>query len=267
MGILSAIILENEGFSLNDLSLIQRMALKKVFLGKLDIENISDKETDVLESLVSLGLLDMAYDLTPEGEHAAKLLAQYSKREREDLMTAKQLAAEIKPDAPSDDDFVDDDDFMFSENEKAAIRGAGLNEEDIKRIFKNLRESLSPVMDAKESMMKVAYECGFDVKWSERDNGMIEYVEVDYEKSTEGGTGLRFYLNDYDNLVSLYIAVANYMADPMADPDNNEDDYDDYYDEPEDQFRDDVEADADALASAGWGTDEDYGYYGDDEGW
>lgn len=25
----------------------------------------------------------------------------------------------------------------------------------------------------------------------------------------------------------------------------------------------DVEADADTLASAGWGTDEDYGYYGD----
>ena len=34
-------------------------------------------------------------------------------------------------------------------------------------------------------------------------------------------------------------------------------------DEPWDGFRDDVEADADALASAGMGTDEDYGYYGD----
>jgi hypothetical protein len=32
-------------------------------------------------------------------------------------------------------------------------------------------------------------------------------------------------------------------------------------DEPEDQFRDDVEADADTLASAGYGTDEDYGGY------
>ena len=28
---------------------------------------------------------------------------------------------------------------------------------------------------------------------------------------------------------------------------------------------DDVEADADTLVSAGWGTDEDYGYYGGDE--
>ena len=35
-------------------------------------------------------------------------------------------------------------------------------------------------------------------------------------------------------------------------------------DEPWDGFRDDVEADADALASAGYGTDEDYGYYGED---
>ena len=28
---------------------------------------------------------------------------------------------------------------------------------------------------------------------------------------------------------------------------------------------DDVWADADTLASAGWGTDEDYGYYGEDD--
>ena len=36
-------------------------------------------------------------------------------------------------------------------------------------------------------------------------------------------------------------------------------------DEPWDGFNSDAEADADALASAGWGTDEDYGYYGDYE--
>lgn len=34
-------------------------------------------------------------------------------------------------------------------------------------------------------------------------------------------------------------------------------------DEP-DQFRDDVDADADVLRSAGMGTDEDYGYFGED---
>lgn len=34
--------------------------------------------------------------------------------------------------------------------------------------------------------------------------------------------------------------------------------------EPEDHFRDDVEADADVLRMAGMGTDEDYGFYGED---
>jgi hypothetical protein len=34
---------------------------------------------------------------------------------------------------------------------------------------------------------------------------------------------------------------------------------------PEQSFEDDGDwMDGDALASAGWGTDEDYGYYGDD---
>jgi len=37
----------------------------------------------------------------------------------------------------------------------------------------------------------------------------------------------------------------------------------DYYDEPDDMT--DVEADADTLKSAGWGTDEDYGYFGEEE--
>lgn len=35
----------------------------------------------------------------------------------------------------------------------------------------------------------------------------------------------------------------------------------------EDNFRDDVDADANALAGAGYGTDEDYGYFGEDNGW
>jgi hypothetical protein len=41
---------------------------------------------------------------------------------------------------------------------------------------------------------------------------------------------------------------------------------DDVYlsDDEHDQFNSDAEADADVLRSAGWGTDEDYGYYGDD---
>ena len=39
------------------------------------------------------------------------------------------------------------------------------------------------------------------------------------------------------------------------------------YDENYEDTWTDVEADADTLASAGWGTDEDYGYFGDDMAW
>jgi len=67
--------------------------------------------------------------------------------------------------------------------------------------------------------------------------------------------------------------------DPLFDPDNamendmNYDDYNDFnemvedgaddfwYDEGDDSMDGDHES---ALASAGWGTDEDYGYYGED---
>lgn len=45
-------------------------------------------------------------------------------------------------------------------------------------------------------------------------------------------------------------AVGWYMDHPQA---MDGDDYPEWSD---------VEADADTLASAGWGTDEDYGYYG-----
>ena len=47
-----------------------------------------------------------------------------------------------------------------------------------------------------------------------------------------------------------------------SEPDDEDEDFDDEHD----PFLTDAEADADALASAGWGTDEDYGGYGDD-GW
>jgi hypothetical protein len=47
-------------------------------------------------------------------------------------------------------------------------------------------------------------------------------------------------------------------------PQSDEYEADYSYEEPWDGFRDDVEADADALASAGFGTDEDYGYGGED---
>lgn len=49
-------------------------------------------------------------------------------------------------------------------------------------------------------------------------------------------------------------------GNPIQATDEPEDDEPDYDDEPWDGFMTDAEADGDALASAGWGTDEDYGY-------
>jgi hypothetical protein len=57
------------------------------------------------------------------------------------------------------------------------------------------------------------------------------------------------------------------MSEYADDQQDDDDDEHGFNREPrEDNFRDDVDADANALASAGWGTDEDYG--GDyDNGW
>lgn len=60
-------------------------------------------------------------------------------------------------------------------------------------------------------------------------------------------------------------AITEQNVRDHADPDMS----DDYgqWDPPEveDDGMSDVEADADTLRSAGWGTDEDYGYFGEDD--
>jgi len=54
------------------------------------------------------------------------------------------------------------------------------------------------------------------------------------------------------------------MDNQYNDEGDDMSEYEDNYErEREDNFRDDVDADANTLASAGYGTDEDYGYYGE----
>jgi hypothetical protein len=55
-----------------------------------------------------------------------------------------------------------------------------------------------------------------------------------------------------------------WIDDESHDRDDvNYDDYSDFYDE--EDYDDSMDGDHDsAMESAGWGTDEDYGYYGDD---
>lgn len=62
----------------------------------------------------------------------------------------------------------------------------------------------------------------------------------------------------------------NYNWDKYEDmtDDYNYDDYDDFYGESMDydDYNDDMDGDHDStMTSAGWGTDEDYGYYDNDD--
>ena len=60
------------------------------------------------------------------------------------------------------------------------------------------------------------------------------------------------------NMPQLEAVIDTLQAEVIAAETNPPDD------EPFDGFRTDAEADADALASAGWGTDEDYGCFSED---
>jgi hypothetical protein len=59
--------------------------------------------------------------------------------------------------------------------------------------------------------------------------------------------------------------------DPCYDPENsyeddmNYDDHDDFYEDVDDTFDDSMDGDFDStMRDCGFGTDEDYGYYGED---
>lgn len=89
--------------------------------------------------------------------------------------------------------------------------------------------------------------------------------------------------NAYDDNHEIYHEDGvNYIDDELLDRDPNYDDHDDFwYDDAnrgddtensgevdwcdEDEYNDDMDGDHDsAMTSCGWGTDEDYGYYGED---
>ncbi len=55
----------------------------------------------------------------------------------------------------------------------------------------------------------------------------------------------------------------NFEPDDFDDGEYEGEENSDFDQEPWDGFNSDAEADSDALASAGWGTDEDYGYFGE----
>jgi hypothetical protein len=113
--------------------------LKKAYTGKFDPfeQDLTEPQLAVLDSLIDLGLLDDAYDVTPSGEKAAKLIDAYSKREREDIGVAKDIAAaEIKGKKFDDEDYSDElDNFPFTEYEQVAMEAAGLDPREVAKII------------------------------------------------------------------------------------------------------------------------------------
>lgn len=254
MKLLSAIILENEGFSLNDLNTIQQMALKRAYLGKIDFENISEKEREILDSLVNLGLVDEVYDVTPEGEKAAGLIDKYIRNQKDEVKIARQLAAaEVNRETyDEDDEYYDDEDDFFTEGEKIAMKAAGLNPKMISKLFKN-NDKIKEFKTIVENFPDTYGKKFDDILNSSDDDALLDY----HGRLEHDGVGLLG-----KELTNALIGKLEEIMDERGIQ------FDEFQDDDEhDQFMNDAEADADALASAGWGSDEDYGHYGGDEGW
>lgn len=99
-----------------------------------------------------------------------------------------------------------------------------------------------------------------DESWRDYDEPFDDADELDEVVSTTTGTTGTMYDEEYDEC-----GTAHYEYDEEYDEYDDEHRLENDYDDERDPFRDDVEADADVLRSCGWGTDEDYGYYGEDE--
>lgn len=74
------------------------------------------------------------------------------------------------------------------------------------------------------------------------------------------------------NILEIETFDTSVLADAILGEDNeliflndeDEERQEDLFADSADDYADEAWMDADALASCGWGTDEDYGYYGDD---
>lgn len=84
----------------------------------------------------------------------------------------------------------------------------------------------------------------------------------DYDVAYDFGGEQNYY--DERELLDCEDSVLDDEDDDSTDSWIDSDVYAEDFDDEPDQFRDDVDADADTLASAGYGTDEDYGYYEDE---
>jgi hypothetical protein len=69
---------ENAVLTFRDLNSRQVSVLKRIANGSLDPELANEKELEVLDSLVDMGLLtDLAYELTPQGQRVVQIARKY----------------------------------------------------------------------------------------------------------------------------------------------------------------------------------------------
>ncbi len=113
--------------------------------------------------------------------------------------------------------------------------------------------------------LTLSLKCDTILPVSERNNNMNNHY---YVKDEDGL--FRMFDVSHDGLEDAIEFANGINADVMRERDGEtetvwsfEESGDSEADEPWDGFNSDAEADADALASAGWGTDEDYGCYDD----
>lgn len=94
-------------------------------------------------------------------------------------------------------------------------------------------------------------------------NDVQFYVFVKAE-SPEAAINMAEFENQYCSTVevSQLDQDGEWCTTYVPGQEENEEEWDDDYDDGDHMT--DVEADADTLRNCGWGTDEDYGYYGED---
>jgi hypothetical protein len=90
----------------------------------------------------------------------------------------------------------------------------------------------------------------------------LNYIKTTFEEiKSLSDEDLRTFISEAEETLGKLQGLVEVIQDEIIDA---ETEAASRFDEPYEMT--DVEADADTLASAGWGVNEDYGYYGDD-GW
>jgi hypothetical protein len=142
MKFLSTLILESENFSVNDLSDIQRAALRTAWKGRLNFDKMTTAQADVLDSLVDLDLLDLAYETTPSGRKAINNMTGFEQSRKQDMSSAKRKVARAQRhnvNMGRDRDQLDDmgDEYYegFTPGEISAMKASGLNPIEINELL------------------------------------------------------------------------------------------------------------------------------------